>query len=422
MVQWERLSLAYHIMVRMPVGYQELTQLACPACNTAFEALVWLILDAQESPEAVAALCRGELNMVSCPSCSYRGPAGAPLLFHDALRRRVIFAPAPGSAEHAWRDQARDLHALLVGSLAEDQRRPYLGEVDIVQDLAGIAHLLQRMERRRAGDAAPRSNAGGAGEAVTGHNAQPPSGAGSAPDEPPPLLVAVEALLGADTPEDLEAVLARHPILLDPSSDTALAQLIDVALEQREFAIADSLRNARALLARLMATSERPAEPPAPATPLEDLPDAAVHALLRAHTETELEAVCARYPALLRPEADGLLAQQVDRALDEGNEHLAHALEERREALARRRPAAPPRASDPDAASLDEAIEALLVADGEEALLEVLERYPALLEDPAADALWQFAAEARASGDEELARYAIACRELLRRVRADLQE
>jgi hypothetical protein len=43
-----------------------------------------------------------------------------------------------------------------------------------------------------------------------------------------------------------------------------------------------------------------------------------------------------------------------------------------------------------------------------------------LLEDEAAQALWQFAAEARAGGDEELARYAVECREMLRRVREEL--
>jgi hypothetical protein len=193
-----------------------------------------------------------------------------------------------------------------------------------------------------------------------------------------------------------------------------------VALEQREFAVADGLRNARALLARLSATSPGQGAPPAPAPPLDDLPDAAVQALLRVAAEAELEAVCAEHPALLRPEADGLLARRVDQALDEGNERLAHALEERREALARWRPAAAS-AAGPHAASLDEAIEALLVADGEEALVEVLDRYPVLLEEAAAEALWQFAAEARASGDEDLARYAVACRELLRRVRADLE-
>lgn len=400
----------------MPVGYQESTELACPACNVAFEASVWLILDAQESPEAVAALRRGELNVVTCPRCGHRGPAGAPLLFHDAVRRRVIFAPAPGAPEYAWRDQARDLHTLLVGSIAEEQRRPYLGEVDIVQDLAGIARLLERIERRPS-EPVSRSNSQAASEPVAGQGTHKTPDA-SRPEEPPPLLAAVEAMLAADAPEEFDAVLARHPVLLDPGADTALAQLIEVALEQREFAIADSLRNARALLARLTETSRGQVAPPAPAPPpLDDLPDTAVQALLRAGTEAELEAVCAEHPVLLRPEADGLLARQVDQALDEGNERLAHALEERREALARRRPA-----TSAEAASLDEAIEALLVADGEQALVEVLDRYPALLEDAAAEALWQFAAEARASGDEELARYAVACRELLRRVRADLEQ
>lgn len=398
----------------MPVGYQEATELACPACNAAFEASVWLILDAQEAPEAVAALRRGELNTVVCPSCGHRGPAGAPLLFHDAVRRRVIFAPAPGVPEYAWRDQARDLHALLVGSLAEEQRRPYLAEVEIVQDLAGIARLLERLERRPS-QPAPGPTSQVAGEALAGQGASETPAAGQA-ENPPPLLAAVEAMLAADAPEEFEAVLARHPVLLDPSADTALAQLIEVALEQREFAIADSLRNARALLARLTETARSHVAPPAPL--LDDLPDAAVQALLRTRTDAELEAVCAEHPALLRPEADGLLARRVDQALDEGNERLAQALEERREALARQRPAA---TSGTDAASLDEAIEALLLADGEEALVEALDRYPVLLEDAAAEALWQFAAEARASGDEELARYAVECRELLRRVRADLQ-
>lgn len=400
----------------MPVGYQESTELTCPACNVAFEASVWLILDAQESPEAVAALRRGELNVVTCPSCGHRGPAGAPLLFHDAVRRRVVFAPAPGVPEYAWRDQARDLHALLVGSIAEEQRRPYLGEVDIVQDLAGIARLLERIERRPS-EPVSRPHPRAASEPAAGQGTHETPGA-SRTEEPPPLLAAVEAMLAADAPEEFDAVLARHPVLLDPGTDVALAQLIEVALEQREFAIADSLRNARALLARLTETSRGQVAPPAPAPPpLDDLPDPAVQALLRAGTEAELEAVCAEHAVLLRPEADGLLARRVDQALDEGNERLAHALEERREALARRRPAA-----SAEAASLDEAIEALLVADGEEALVEVLERYPALLEDAAAEALWQFAAEARASGDEELARYAVACRELLRRVRADLEQ
>jgi hypothetical protein len=67
--------------------------------------------------------------------------------------------------------------------------------------------------------------------------------------------------------------------------------------------------------------------------------------------------------------------------------------------------------------TIDEAIEALLLADGEAAIRQVVEHYPVLREDVAAQALWQFASEARASGDEELAVYAIECREILRRMK-----
>jgi hypothetical protein len=388
----------------MPISYQEQAQLVCPACGADFAASVWLILDAQEEPEAVAALLNGELNLVACPACGQRGPAGAPLLFHDAAARRVIFAGAPGSAEHEIRDQARDLHALLVGSIPEEQRRPYLVDVDIAQDLDGVAHLLRRMQKRRPVSAPPP-------QPSAARPAPPPT------DEPPPLLTAVEALLSADSPAELDRALADHPILLDPATDATLARLVEVAVEQREPAVADSLRQARTLLLRMSAAVSAPA----PASAAAASPETALQALLAVTTASELEAVVAAHPLLLSPDTDRLLAERIELALDEGNERLAQALEDRREALAaypRTATAATPADHEP---TLDEAIEALLTAEGEDALADVIDRYPVLLEAVAGQALWQFAAEARASGDEELATYAIECRELLRRVREGIE-
>lgn len=390
----------------MPIGYREQTQLNCPACGAAFEAPVWLILDAQENPQEVEALHRNELNTIVCPDCGHRGAAGAPLLFHDGVRRQVIFAPAPGSAEHGWREQARALHALLVGSIDAELRRPYLSDVTIAQDLAGVARLIRRAEHRPVAPAPPA----------------PPAGSAT-PDDKPPLLKAIEALLTANAPEEAEAVLAAHPVLRSPSADTAFAQLIEVALEQREFGIADALRNARALVARLVAATRPVADSPSPSASPAMPPEEVIQALLRTHTEAELETLVEAHPILLHPDTDRSLAQQVDAALDEGNDRLAYALEERREALAQMRSRKTQTApADPLAATLDEAIEALLVAESQEALSEALDRYPMLLEDAAIEALWQFAAEARASGDEDLARYAIECREMLRRIRAALDE
>ncbi|OAN42816.1 hypothetical protein A6A03_03620 [Chloroflexus islandicus] len=376
----------------MPISYREQAPLTCPHCGKDFSAEIWLIIDADEEPAAAAALRREEVNMVACPHCGARGPAGAPLLYHDAQARRVLFAPAPGAADHEIREQARELHALLVGSIDIEQRRPYLADIDIAQDMSGLAHLLRRLDARRRAPSAPPS--------------PPPPAAPAA--EPPPLLAAVEALLAADTAADLEQVLAKHPELLEPATIATLTQLADVAAAQGEAEIAQGLRNARDLLARM----SRRAEPER----LTAIPPDALQALLSAHSDAELEQVVARHPLLLRPEIDALLAAEIETALASEAERLAQLLEARRSMLAAFRTAPAP------ANDLETAIEALLVADDEDAIAQVIDQYPLLLSATAEQALWEFAAEARAGGDEELARHAIACRELLRRVRAGLEE
>jgi len=423
----------------MLIAYQEQTQLICPACGADFAASIWLILDAQEQPEAVAALRSDKLNMVVCPHCGNCGPAGAPLLYHDGLARLVLFAPAPGSAEHEWREQARELHAVLVGSIPEEQRRPYLADVDITQDLAGIAHRLRKLERRqgRQGD----RETGRQGDRETGDIPAPKVAAPGLPvssaseasavslsasersEQAPPLLVAVEAMLAANTPEELDRALVEFPMLLDVSTDATLAQLAEVAVEQRAFEVAESLGRARELLAHTGAAvaAEPTARALAPALAVTTLPEPALQALLQVQSGAELAAVAEIHPLLLRPEADVLLAERVNQALDDGNERLAQALEERREVLAQLRTTLA-QAPSADAPTIDEAIEALLIAEGEDAMAEVIDRYPVLLEEVVGQALWQFAAEARANGDEDLARYAVECREMLRRVREELED
>jgi DNA-directed RNA polymerase subunit RPC12/RpoP len=377
----------------MAISYVEQEQLHCPSCGAEFTADIWLVLDAQEHPEHVAALLRHELNTVACPACGFRGPAGAPLLFHDAVARSVIFAPAPGLAEHEWREQARELHALLVGSIPEEQRRPYLADVDIAQDIDGVAHRLERRARRR-GDPAPA--------------AAPLPAA-----EPAPLLLAVQALLAAETEERLAAVFAEYPLLRNPSTDLALRQLADVATEQREFAVAESLSQVRAMLRQMLAVEPQlGAEAPiAPAT----VPELVLHELLQTQTNEDLHAVVARHPLLLHPEVNGLLAMSVDLALEEGNERLALALEQRRAALEELR--SQPLAEDGPAVTMDEAIEALLLAESEDEMVATIRRYPLLLEDVASQTLDLFAAEAQASGDDEIASDALMRREVLKRVK-----
>jgi hypothetical protein len=138
---------------------------------------------------------------------------------------------------------------------------------------------------------------------------------------------------------------------------------------------------------------------------------------MRAASVEELSAAARDYPALLEDWADAALIARADTALEEGNERLAQAVEERREALAELRA----RLGAGDA--IRAAVGVLLAAGAEEeALAGVLDEHPALLTDAAQDALATLVAEARAAGNIELAERAGARAALLRAVRAGLEE
>jgi hypothetical protein len=414
----------------MPISHREQTSLTCPACGGGFAASLWLILDAQEHPEQVTELRQHRLNVVECPHCGRRGPADTALLLHDSAARRVLFAAPVGVPEHAWREQARDLHAVLVGSIAPEARHAYLGDVQVTQDVAGIAHALDKDARRQA---RPASDEPPPVVSV------PEPAAAPEPGEAPPDLVleAVHNLLLLEGSAGLPDLLQRYPVLLTPAADESLEQLADVAVDQREHDLAAALHRARVLLNRARTGNaaidgtldaafapapEPPAAPPvsAPAAPspgaAPDLPADLYQALLRAERPDELRQVAEQQPTLLEPWVDAALSQAINGVLEEGNERLAATLEERRELLADLRAAAPTAAPD----TLHDAVEALLSADDEESLAQVMLEYPALLTDAAQDALWQLAAEARSQGDEELATYAVECRAMLRRVREGL--
>jgi hypothetical protein len=413
----------------MPISHREQTSLTCPACGGGFAASLWLILDAQEHPEQVTALRQHHLNVVDCPHCGRRGPTDTALLLHDSAARRVLFAAPPGVPEHVWREQARDLHAVLVGSIAPEARHAYLGDVQVTQDVAGIAHALEKDARRQA---RPASS-----EPPPVVSVPEPAAAPAAGEEPPDLVLeAVHSLLLLEGAEGLHDLLQRYPVLLTPAADEALEQLADVAVDQREHDLADALHRARVLLNRARTGSAAidgtlasspaaaPATPPpvpvapaAPAAPVPDMPAELYRALLGAQRPDDLRQLAQQQPTLLEPWVDAALSQMINSVLEEGNERLAATLEERRELLADLRAAAPGDAA-PD--SLHDAVEALLSADDEDVLAQVLLEYPALLTEEAEDALWRLSAEARSQGDEELATYAVECRAMLRRVREGL--
>jgi hypothetical protein len=375
----------------MAISYRETAELSCPDCRTTFPAVVWLLLDIDEEPQAAAELAADQLNRVRCPACGDEGPAGAPLMVHDGRLRRVLFAPTPGAADHELREQARDLHALLVGSIDEAARGPYLADVDISADSAGLARQTARLLRRRGGGASAA-----AGTQRDEVSARPAAG----PDPVIALQAALEELLAADDAAELQLVVQRHPVLIDPTTAATIGQLASAAEVQGEAQIAGGLRRAAQLLRQVGGTSQQ----------LTALPPAVLAELLAAVDEAALETVVGRHPLLLDPAVDQLLAEEVATALSDGDSRLADALELRRDALQRLR-------GEPNAPELEAAVEALLLAEDQEACGLILSERPLLLSDAAEDALWRVAAEARRSGDDDLARYAVECRALIKRVR-----
>lgn len=411
----------------MPISYSEYARLSCPSCRTGFAADVWTLIDAAERPDLAEALRDERLNIVDCPSCGFQGPAGAPLLYHEPAQRRVYFAVPPDVDEHRWREQAQALLYVLVGSLPEDARLPYLGDVQVEHELAGVRRAVLRRERGRRPGAPAQPPVGRSVEAVIGRTPAPapPLAPSPAPaDDTAELVEAVRALVAADTPAEFAAIVAANPALLGEPGDALIEQLATIATQQGEPAVAAALREARAGLARLRAggpllapaADPTPDSGPAPGTPAPpSLPDPAYQALLRVASPAALAEAARAFPALLEAWADDDLAARTEAALEEGNERLAQALDERREALAELHT----QTNDP--ATLLAAVRALMEAEDDDAIADVLTIYPLLLTDTAQEALLGLAAGARAQGDDDLAEYAIGCRALLRQVRAGLE-
>lgn len=414
------------VSLAMTISLQERLTIVCPKCGAPAEHDVWLIVDAAEQPEAAAALAAARLNLLGCEQCGHRFLAPAPLLYHDQAHRRVVFVPPPNTNELTWRDMAYELHAVLVGSIALEQRQLYLSDMQIAQDQAGLAHMLQKSTRRTSsGSAPPRF-----GKPVSSVIGSVPNVPAASPpavpvhsDDPDQILHAIQQLLDADSPAAMQHVVQQAPALLTQATQNTLEQLADVAVEQREYAAADALHRARIWLFAYH-SGMTPLEPhalagSAPAAPaLVEVTAEHQHHLLAAHTPTELWQVLHQFPELQGDWVDAALNDLIDQYAHEGNERLASQLEERRSALAQLRSDPPP---PPTTDPLQDALEALLTAPDEDSLAQVLVDYPDLLSDAAQVALDNLAAEAQQSDDEDLASYARECRAMLQQVRAGLQ-
>jgi CpXC protein len=385
------------------ISYAEPTRLTCPRCGSPFDAEVWTLIDSAERPDLRDALLGDALNLVTCPHCGERGPAGGPLLLHDPSARRVYFAVPEDVDEPIWRDHAQALLYALVGALPEETRLPYLGDVQVEWGIAGLRRALARNQRRDSGvrrREAPAAPAAPLASVDPKPSAAPPAAAYAGS----PLLDWVQVLLSADTPAEFHAVVREHPQLLDEGATALLDALMGEAQQLGEHEAAKAIQRTRQMLADLRASGEQPgasqvAAPPEPAAapPLAPaaeraLSDNAYQALLSTASSEDILDAAREHPALLEPWAEAALIAQAEAALESGGERIALLLDERIAALAEIRSALGAEAA------LLAAIRSLLAAESEEAIARAI----------------------NAAGDAQLSTYASECRAMLREVRRGL--
>lgn len=404
----------------MAISYTQELHYACPECGAARACVAWVLIDTQERPELRQALLDGQLNMSACTSCQTPSAPDGPLLLHEGATQQVYFA-VPGSMdEHVWREYAQELLHVLVQALPEDQRLPYLGDVQIEQGLDGVRGALTRRSRR-----ANRRQSQGASSASAPVAAQVLSAPRHGPA--PELVEAIEALLACDSTAELEEMVRLRPVLREASAVAFIATMIDSAEKQADNAIAHALRHARSVLLGVQQGRTVAARSVLEPEPEDDsfvdaaqvghavLPAPAYQALIQADSPEALHDAVRDYPQLLEPWAGHALAQHLETALEVGHEHLAAVIEERSATLADLR------SEWTNEAHMRIALKALAGAKTEETLLQAINAYPVLLTEATQQALAALYERILSRGEEQRAMLIDARRSMLNTVRQGME-
>lgn len=296
----------------------------CPYCGANFSDEVWLILDAQEQAEQTVLLYQGLLNRITCPTCTQTSAAQTPLLFHDSVARCVLFVIPPGVEEYRWREQVRELHTILVDHIPREQHDAYVHDVQIVQDMGNVAHVLKKRARRRSSESG--TVASGEGYVVpnkstlAGTLSRASSHVLSAGRNPSARVSTILSRVDQQVPAQPDV---QQPVTREKIGQKGMAQDSQqpmqpmtrekVALMPMEPQPVDYVREA--------VTGESPS---AQGSPLDVRTK--LYALLRATSMDEFHALVEREPVLLTPEADRVVVDIAHMAFDQREYAFAEAL------------------------------------------------------------------------------------------------
>jgi hypothetical protein len=208
----------------MPRSQSETAALVCPSCGQPFTADVWLIVDRQERPDLVHLIMDGELNVARCPHCGAEGGINHPLLFHDSARQQVVAAiPLTVQGGEAARELIGDLLMRLLDALPDEERQPYLGEIEITPELDGLRALL--IEQALADDSDAQDKL---------------------------IAIAVQDLLNVGSEPEFQGVIAQHrTLLLTERATQALDQILKDARRAGDQELRRRAQEAKAVLGRM---------------------------------------------------------------------------------------------------------------------------------------------------------------------------
>lgn len=208
----------------IPRSRQETAELNCPTCGQPFKADVWLVVDRMERPDLVRLLMDGELHVAVCPGCGAEGGINHPLLLHDPARKEVLCAvPLSVQGQETARALIGDLLQGLIEAIPEQEREPYLVEVEVVPELDGLRAAL--VERVLAEDRAIEERL---------------------------LATALQELLNTGGQLDFQRVIAEHrQLLLTDQTATALDEIFSGARRRQDRELQRRAREAKAILGRM---------------------------------------------------------------------------------------------------------------------------------------------------------------------------
>ena len=305
------------IINHMQLSYAEAVPLTCPRCGTPFVNDTFIIVDHDERPDLVAEIMDGTLHDAVCPTCGEMGRVPAPLLYHNRGHRRVLLAVPPGMDEAEWREIGQTLLWTLIGALPEEAREPYLGDVQAEAGLEGVAQMIRD------------------------HALTEPPQATTAGEEIPPIVPAIQALLDAQGPQELQRAFDAHPILADPQAVTIMQELAAEAIKHGEVDAANGFAHAADLLEQVKTLRGRSTirtgdTAQAHGIAPEELEELAF-ALIRSTTGQELAQVVDEHPVLLEDWADDMLHEWAEQQRQADKLRIAEGMDERRAALAEMR-------------------------------------------------------------------------------------